>query len=270
MEPPPISSPFSTTSYARLRTEPASVAMRPTSSGWGAVKGWWRGSQRPSSAFQPTRGKSSTHTGAQAASGTRPCRSANRTRSVPSTSEATSSESATSVMRSPGDAPRSVAIPSRNLATGERREPSSCTATHTSPFAPSACASAIRSSPSLREVPSPAPGTTRPRTTPPPSTTERNTPNSVRPAASVQSRISMPNRRSGRSVPKRRMASAYAMRGNGVGRSIPASAKHATRTASVRSSMSPGSTKEASTSNCVNSGCRSARRSSSRKQRAIW
>ncbi len=80
----------------------------------------------------------------------------------------------------------------------------------------------------------------------------------------------MPKRMSGRSVPKRRTASAWVMRGKGAVTSTPAAAKDSTSTRSIRSWISAGSTKEASTSSWVNSGWRSARRSSSRKQRTIW
>ena len=75
---------------------------------------------------------------------------------------------------------------------------------------------------------------------------------------------------SGRSVPKRRTTSACVSRGNGVARGIPATAKDSTRTRSISSCRSSGSMNEASTSSWVNSGWRSARRSSSRKQRTIW
>ena len=85
--------------------------------------------------------------------------------------------------------------------------PSSTTA-HTRPLAPSSRASSISSSPTLRLTPAPAPGTTSPRTTPPAAMAPSKTPKPEAPARSVQSRISMPKRMSGRSVPKRRIASA--------------------------------------------------------------
>jgi hypothetical protein len=60
------------------------------------------------------------------------------------------------------------------------------------------------------------------------------------------------------------------MRGNGGFAAMPASGKISASKPSVNEKMSSSLMNDASTSICVNSGWRSRRRSSSRKQRAIW
>ena len=75
---------------------------------------------------------------------------------------------------------------------------------------------------------------------------------------------------SGLSTPKRSIASCHVIRSIGGGRS-PVTASAAASTASLMaSSTSSWDTKLISASSCMNSYWRSARRSSSRKQRAIW
>ncbi len=71
-------------------------------------------------------------------------------------------------------------------------------------------------------------------------------------------------RRSGLSVPNRRIASAYVRRGSGVGTSTSISFHNALMISSESSRTSSCSTKLISTSSWVNSGWRSARKSSSR------
>ncbi len=66
------------------------------------------------------------------------------------------------------------------------------------------------------------------------------------------------------------MASAYGIRGNGRGTSTPISAKIAAMHGSIRLEDQLLVANEISTSTCVNSGWRSARRSSSRKHWTIW
>ena len=76
---------------------------------------------------------------------------------------------------------------------------------------------------------------------------------------------------SGRSEPKRLIASAWVIRGYGpapTGKSVTANT--AAITASIISSTSSSSTNPISMSSWVNSNMRSARESSSRKQRTIW
>ena len=60
------------------------------------------------------------------------------------------------------------------------------------------------------------------------------------------------------------------MRVNGGDSSTPPAAKAAVITPSVTAITSSSATNDISMSSWVNSGWRSARRSSSRKQRAIW
>ncbi len=81
----------------------------------------------------------------------------------------------------------------------------------------------------------------------------------------------MPKRRSGLSLPYLAIDSSKGMRRNGRGISIPSTSfQSRTTSPSMTSKMSFCSTKLISTSIWVNSGCRSTRRSSSRKQRTIW
>jgi hypothetical protein len=73
------------------------------------------------------------------------------------------------------------------------------------------------------------------------------------------------------SEPNRAIISAYAIRGNGVGTSTPfVSLTIRAITGSITAMMSSSSTKDISTSSCVNSNPRSARGFSSRKHRTIW
>ena len=60
------------------------------------------------------------------------------------------------------------------------------------------------------------------------------------------------------------------MRGNGRGTSTPISRSTRWKSGSIRSKIVSTRGNDISMSTCVNSGWRSARRSSSRKQRAIW
>ena len=86
----------------------------------------------------------------------------------------------------------------------------------------------------------------------------------------VNSASSMPKRVSGLSDPKRSMASCQVMRSNVPG-SCPVTSTVASATALVtKPSTSSRVTNDASTSSWENSNWRSARRSSSRRQRAIW
>ena len=98
----------------------------------------------------------------------------------------------------------------------------------------------------------------------------RNALNSVAANTSVSSTSSMPKRMSGLSEPKRSMASCQVICGISP-TSAPATAPAQARIASdTNASTSSCPTKLASTSSCMNSNWRSARRSSSRRQRAIW
>ena len=66
------------------------------------------------------------------------------------------------------------------------------------------------------------------------------------------------------------MASSKVSTGNGSVSGSPAAEKMAAMSPSTSSRISAASMNDISTSICVCSGWRSARRSSSRKQRAIW
>ena len=80
-----------------------------------------------------------------------------------------------------------------------------------------------------------------------------------------------PKRRSGLSLPYVRMASSYGTRGNGVAIFTPSvSCQIAANSPSTAMNTSSSVTKLISMSICVCSGWRSARRSSSRRQRASW
>ena len=87
----------------------------------------------------------------------------------------------------------------------------------------------------------------------------------------VRTTCSMPKRRSGLSLPYLSIDSSKGMRRKGRGISTPSTSfQSLTMSPSMTSKTSFCSTKLISTSICVNSGCRSRRRSSSRKQRTIW
>ena len=93
----------------------------------------------------------------------------------------------------------------RNFAIGERHVPSSCTNAQTRPPAPARLATSVSSSSSLRGA-SRVPALIA-RTTPPPPSTEAKTLNSEPRRWSETSVISRPKRVSGRSEPKRSIAS---------------------------------------------------------------
>ena len=176
--------------------------------------------------------------------------------------------SATMRIRSPTSASIAVARADcsssvRNLATGELR-PSSVTFIHTRPFAPHDRHWSVISSSRLRDVSAP-PGTRMPFTH-----GAWNARNSVAANTSVNSTSSILNRMSGLSVPNRSMASSHDIRGISPRRSpVIASAADAT-VCEMNASTSSWETKLASASSCMNSNWRSALRSSSRRQRAIW
>jgi hypothetical protein len=82
------------------------------------------------------------------------------------------------------------------LAIGERTSPGAVTCIQATPLPPQPRANSTRPSKSLREN-SMAPGTAKPRTTPPPSITPLKALNAVSRRASVTSAISQPKRVSG-------------------------------------------------------------------------
>jgi hypothetical protein len=113
-------------------------------------------------------------------------------------------------------------------------------------------------------------GTRMALTTPPAVNAWSNTLTVLPATAALTSSSSSPNRTSGLSLPYLPMASAYVMRRKGVARSTPLTCLNMALTSpSMVPRMPSWSVQAISRSSCVNSGCRSARRSSSRKQRAI-
>ena len=161
---------------------------------------------------------------------------------------------------------------------GPWSSPPGLTARWTSPRAPKRLTSSVSSSISRRVAP-PIPGAVMPFTRPPDASASSNT---RKPLAGVpsgatstdpRSYSSIPKRRSGLSDPNRSIASSYSKTGNGIsriGRSGAVARVTPITMCSMKALTVSSSTKLISRSSWVNSGCRSPRMSSSRKQRAIW
>ena len=142
MDPPPISLPLSTMSYAFARTAPGSVSSRAMSSGLGLVKGWCMANQRLESSSHSSRGKSTTQSGANSKGLRSPsswprCRrsSLRALRVLPAAPASTST-------RSPGSAPKASAQffsadSSKNLFTEELGRPCSSRRIQIRPVMPS-------------------------------------------------------------------------------------------------------------------------------------
>ncbi len=209
IEPPAASWPLRTRSYAFALALPGSDSRSGRSSSRGAVNGWWTASQRFSSSFHSTRGKSITQAKTSRSSGISLNLRARSTRSRPRTVAATGAASPTRSRRSPAAAAVAESSRSctadRNLATGELT-PSGVTLIQTSPLAPACFASAVRSSSSLRDI-EPAPETRSALTAPPLATTWAKAWNSPPAKSAETSASSIANRKSGLSEPKRAMAS---------------------------------------------------------------
>ncbi len=239
-----------------------SVAICSTSTG--AVNGWWEGARPPSSVGSNV-GKSITNSGA---SSSWPAGLPSSSRSWPSTSATVLHSSAASSSTSPGLPDSAVVTPSsssgeRNLATGERSDPSSSTTIHTSPLAPSSFARSVRAS--IRDLVDSIGPALSPRTTPPDSSAPLNARNSESAKTADRSTISIPNRMSGLSDPYRSIASCHVSLGNGVSSSSPLTARETSTTiCSSTSRTSSRSQKDPSKSSWANSTCRSDRKSSSR------
>ena len=106
---------------------------------------------------------------------------------------------------------------------------------------------------------------------PPASNTDANARNPVPANTSPTSVSSIPYRRSGLSEPYRSIISSKVIRGNGVATSTPwISRTMREYSGSITANTSSSSTKDISTSSCVNSKLRSARVCSSRRHRTIW
>ena len=115
------------------------------------------------------------------------------------------------------------------------------------------------------------PGTTKPRTSPPAASASGRRVNSESANASERSRISMPHAQVGlvRSVLRDRLGVRHAA-GTAAARSRPMSAISRSISGSMVANTRSSVANDISRSTCVNSGCRSARRSSSRKHLTIW
>ena len=155
----------------------------------------------------------------------------------------------------------------RNLRIGDFHSPFS-DLIKASPLAPSdlAVSSRCLSSPWVMLA---SPLALKALTAPPDDTAPANTLKSEFRKSSEKSTISKSKRMSGLSLPKRFIASSKGMRRKGVWISSPkVFCQTSFSSPSMRAYMSSLSIKDISKSTWVNSGCRSARRSSSRKQRA--
>mmetsp|Transcript_13138 Transcript_13138/g.44488 ORF Transcript_13138/g.44488 Transcript_13138/m.44488 type:complete len:337 (+) Transcript_13138:356-1366(+) len=275
MDPPPTSTPLMTMSYALARTEPGAVSIIGASSGLQLVNGWCMATKRSSSSSHSRSGKSTTQSAAKGPV-RRPSCSAMALRILPMAVCVLSRGPAKTQMRSPSCASQAAAhcaksAASKNFLADESnsRAPSLrlFTLTQTRPLAPmeSEAASLSRAFTwAFDQVP--ALGQEMPTTYSASSNTLKFLPLTT----SVSSCSFIPNRRSGLSMPYWSMASCQVIRGKG-GRSTPlVSLKSARIIDSKVRSTSSWVTKESSQSICVNSGCRSARSSSSRKHFTIW
>ena len=278
MLPPPISLPFSTRSYACAQhLARADLPAGPCRSRCGDVNGWCIATQRCSSAFHSSSGKSVTHVNAKSSVLSQPCALGDVQAQLPE-----------HLRRGVGRAARHQQQVGRR-----RRRPASSAARDgrlarrlerrtlhgvAAPARPHQAAGALRPSPPrrassscLREKP-PPPGTTNPRTTPPPATASRNTPNVD--AANTRRQVARsPCRRAGRACRTRTSRSRRRRTCAANGIVIVAADDARTPRGSAARSMANTSSRVAndiSTSICVNSGWRSARRSSSRKHCTIW
>src|SRR5271154_3943103 len=128
MDPPPISYPLHTMSYASASAPPGSVTNLPAHSGSGAVNGWCTGVQPPDSVSSNI-GASTTHRNDHADSSIRPHRRPISSRAAPSSSLDGWGAPAAKNPASPGAAPPASASPDRSssdrfFATGPKISPS--------------------------------------------------------------------------------------------------------------------------------------------------
>ena len=102
MDPPPISVPFNTISYAFARTAPGFVSISSRSSSIGMVNGWCIATKRPCSSEYSNNGNSVTQRNLKSSFFNRSSCLASSRRRFPSTSNTTLSLSAANNNRSPG------------------------------------------------------------------------------------------------------------------------------------------------------------------------
>ncbi|MPM67719.1 hypothetical protein SDC9_114643 [bioreactor metagenome] len=161
IEPPPISLPLQTQSYAYASADPGSVSKVSIDSGLGEVKAWCTAVQAPSpTATSPAAtaslagsnsGASTTHRKLQASSSIIPVRRPISSRAAPSSSWEDLRPPAAKKIASPGRAPVAAASPSRSasvmfLATGPASVPSAATVTYARPLAPRCLAHSCQAS----------------------------------------------------------------------------------------------------------------------------
>mmetsp|Transcript_13801 Transcript_13801/g.57675 ORF Transcript_13801/g.57675 Transcript_13801/m.57675 type:complete len:231 (-) Transcript_13801:747-1439(-) len=189
---------------------------------------------------------------------------------APKSSRSPSSTGPTAARSSSSRSPTMFSL----MAAMASKPPPSAMRAYASPRAPPRCAASSTSPFLMRTLLMPfaySAGTRMALTCPPADTAPSNTLNPQPETMALTSVSSRPKRRSGLSEPNLSMASAYVMRGNTSGRSIPPTRENRSRARPSAIEMTASwSTKLISMSNCVNSGCLSALRSSSLKHRAIW
>src|SRR5580693_8746305 len=206
MDPPPISYPLHTMSYASASAPPGSETNLSAHSGSGAVNGWCTEVQPPSPSSSNI-GASTTHRNDQAVGSIRPHRRPISSRAAPSSSRAARGGPAAKNTASPGAAPTASASPDRSasdrfFATGPEISPAGPIWAYASPRAPRDRAHSCHPSNSRRDCAAPPGMTTAP------TYGDWNTRNPVAAKYSVRSVSSQPNRRSGLSEPYRASASA--------------------------------------------------------------
>ncbi len=223
----------------------------------------------PSSSSYSSKGKSVTHKRFCLSSPFNPSFSAILTLIPPRHACATFSLSAINIIRSPAFVSKTLEnsfwMPSLISFNIGDSSPASVTLIQAIPFAPRDMASLVRSSISFLDG-LPMPVILTPFTTPPSFIALRKTLKFEPATMEVTSFNSRPNLVSGLSTPYLSIASLYVSLGKGLDSSIPfASLKRSQKSPSISSMISSLSTKDISRSTWVNSGCRSALRSSSLK-----
>ena len=178
---------------------------------------------------------------------------------APKTGNVTLSLSATISTTSPFSAPQRSRIDCNSPSARNFAKPqlgsSSTQRINASPFAPMPRTYSVSLSISLRVSVEAAFFATIARTLPPASIADENTPKPLFATKSERFIISIPNRVSGLSEPKRSIASLYVRRGSGVGMSVSRTSLNILFIIpSPTSKISSTSTNDISRSICVNSG----------------
>ena len=257
------------------RAAPGSVSSRSTSSSRGAVNGWCIASHRRSSSFHSNSGNSMTHRSHGPRRGIRPRRCASSSAKAPrATVAAERLWSATSSTRSPalGARPRQERLPvaSEGRAAGRWMRPRP-RAPRPAPWRPSSSRRSVEVVELLAGEARP-PGTARAFTAPPCATACAKTLKTPPREQLGQSTELQLEAQVGlvRAVAPHRLVVRDPPERAGRARCPCARRKISATSPSTIGRKSSRSTNDISMSICVNSGWRSARRSSSRKQRTIW